>query len=1245
LQGQRLIDEQLREKSARDAKLSPLDKAYAALEAARTFGSGILATVGSLPTRAIKGEDAAQEYINQRMYIPTTEKGMDYVGNVGNFFEQLETKYKLPPVLPEAVALQNVMGPAAKQATKQAAKAAKPVVGKALEDYMFKQGLALPATVYHGSPHKFEKFDSSKIGTGEGAQAYGHGLYLAESPDVAIGYQKRLSDTTVPSSELSGLTGIPKKFIHEQLLSGMDNAGILQKSKSAKIQAMQWDKEDIAQGKAPSRIEFIKAMDEIPSILSNKAFKSEQGQLYKVDLPDETIAKMLDWDKPLSQQAPGVRDVLEKLQQTQQVFTTRQAPVKGMVEVVAPTGEGMGFYKPNEVEEAIQNLTAGFMRNAGGRPLEGGEIVERLERALGRPEAASVLKGSGIPGIRYLDADSRAAGKGTSNFVVFPGEEDALTILERNQQPIKKQSTRLADNPDTMMMEVEDQKFVGGGMAKKIAKTAAKAVEKELALPSKLPRAKPRSKEDLRPLAQEMAEATRGDFYRPEPSKSVNPAGKSFDQWKAEQSLVHDIRPTAKHQAIPRSDIEKQKGMVKMGISGDTTVAEQVLHEAGPYALDIPSPQHGGALYGLGGEGAWASNNPIAATVQKRINEISQAYGNAPVLGQYMQMGKLGSDFALHFADANLRAIDLSKMSKDQIEMVNELIRKGSPKSGPRPSFPGIEDKESAYLHFAIDPEIRKHFNAIMQKPTYTESLGLPDGRIIHHAITEPELRNLPVTTTGFSQMELVPGYDPEKLLLSEHPTYSHVIPGNLKSPLTRTQYHTPAQVEFSDVHEYLTKSGPRKYDEKDMTRMYQTSTPRQIIDQQHIDEIRMFEELMKEYGGKKKGGAITKDQKFVGGGIAKAAKTAAKSAVATRELEKQAVLRAEAAAKSAAKQALMPQYNEAVKGQTQKQKPLSFEQWKSINYPEGTQGLQNAPQKQTFKYPQEEAMRLAQQRAALPIEQGGLGLPANNTPEQRAKAMGISTDAYHGTKQDITGAFKPGYDDNLAFVTKSPEFASKWIGKGKLQQRSGEQAQQEVKSAEDAYREIKLKNMKYDDALNDLKGEEFNTEYDRRSALARAEAEAEFGSRGSPDVIHSTVYPLKVEANRTFNPETDMDVMAEFFEKNEIPPKVQDLYASGNYMMYETKPVVAYLKSKGYDSMRLRESTGDDYPTIAVFNPETTRSRFAAFDSFRKTAATAAAMGVAAPDLLAEENKANGGSVNLDAMYMAVNDAKFRRK
>ena len=57
------------------------------------------------------------------------------------------------------------------------------------------------AIVYHGSPHKFDRFDSSKIGTGEGAQAYGHGLYLADNKDVAATYRN-------PGGPRSGTTPI-----------------------------------------------------------------------------------------------------------------------------------------------------------------------------------------------------------------------------------------------------------------------------------------------------------------------------------------------------------------------------------------------------------------------------------------------------------------------------------------------------------------------------------------------------------------------------------------------------------------------------------------------------------------------------------------------------------------------------------------------------------------------------------------------------------------------------------------------------------------------------------------------------------------------------------------------------------------------------------------------------------------------------------------------------------------------------
>lgn len=48
-------------------------------------------------------------------------------------------------------------------------------------------------TAYHGSPHMFEKFDLGAIGTGEGAQAHGWGLYFAKDKKTAELYRERLS--------------------------------------------------------------------------------------------------------------------------------------------------------------------------------------------------------------------------------------------------------------------------------------------------------------------------------------------------------------------------------------------------------------------------------------------------------------------------------------------------------------------------------------------------------------------------------------------------------------------------------------------------------------------------------------------------------------------------------------------------------------------------------------------------------------------------------------------------------------------------------------------------------------------------------------------------------------------------------------------------------------------------------------------------------------------------------------------
>ena len=44
---------------------------------------------------------------------------------------------------------------------------------------------------YHGSPHDFERFSMDRIGTGEGSQAFGRGLYFAESPQTAAAYRPK----------------------------------------------------------------------------------------------------------------------------------------------------------------------------------------------------------------------------------------------------------------------------------------------------------------------------------------------------------------------------------------------------------------------------------------------------------------------------------------------------------------------------------------------------------------------------------------------------------------------------------------------------------------------------------------------------------------------------------------------------------------------------------------------------------------------------------------------------------------------------------------------------------------------------------------------------------------------------------------------------------------------------------------------------------------------------------------------
>lgn len=251
-------------------------------------------------------------------------------------------------------------------------------------------------TAYHGTPHTYEpteanplgEFDASKIGTGEGAQAYGHGIYLAESPNVAEKYKQRLSSSSYSKDNAL----IDSGLIWHKAADAASEIGKLHPDNAGQIssQIMDW----VDTGKKPET--FLKfnavspklkpayeaALQEYAGAIKNR------GSLYHVDLPDEMIDRMLDWDKPFLDQSQEIKD-----------FAKTMLP-------------------PRVYDRVLMERTGDFLEALG--VYKGGQA-----------KAAELLRQTGIPGIRYLDQGSRAGGQGTRNFVVFPGEEKKVKILER----------------------------------------------------------------------------------------------------------------------------------------------------------------------------------------------------------------------------------------------------------------------------------------------------------------------------------------------------------------------------------------------------------------------------------------------------------------------------------------------------------------------------------------------------------------------------------------------------------------------------------------------------------------------------------------------------------------------------------------------------------------------------------------------------------------------------------------------
>ena len=277
-------------------------------------------------------------------------------------------------------------------------------------------------TAYHGTPHTIKgKFDISKVGTGEGAQAYGHGMYFAENPSVAKEYQRKLSGWDTSTKLALGHHG------------GIDNAIAETEKRVNSYKTGNWAEHEKERANRLLQLNQ-KKLEELQAMKAG--MPEPTGNLYKVDIPDADIPNMLNWDLPISQQPKSVQKAFQSIMQKNvspegmdiggaKILDNRnkQTDPTQVQPWVMKSGDTMFGLTQKDVDQLISNETA--------KGLYG-----KLAADLGSQRAASeYLQSQGVKGIRYLDQGSRGK-SGTSNFVVF--EPSNVKILEQNSKPMTR---------------------------------------------------------------------------------------------------------------------------------------------------------------------------------------------------------------------------------------------------------------------------------------------------------------------------------------------------------------------------------------------------------------------------------------------------------------------------------------------------------------------------------------------------------------------------------------------------------------------------------------------------------------------------------------------------------------------------------------------------------------------------------------------------------------------------------------
>lgn len=638
-------------------------------------------------------------------------------------------------------------------------------------------------------------FDDAKIGTGEGAQAFGYGHYAAGGIGTGRNYRSSLLGSH-GIDDISTISGKPLSAHYSKLMDA-----------EAKGDPTAWEKlsilEDLEFGGDTLAVrETINDADKGFSQSTKDWFFNEvepnfdrPGALYKLNI-NTSDDKLIDYKADISEQPKAVQDVISKYREQFDEYVDDYGGVDLEDQM------GVDLYD-----------TIAVMLEQDRLPYANGSAIEQALENGQRDKAASLfLKEHGVDGIKYADGVSRRKNEKVYNYVVF--DPALITIAKKYGVSLPVAAKIAAGAATTYGVLQSDQ-----------AEAAAWSEGLEMIL------RKYHAGEKL--SGPEKSALTR--YTKALENRAVN----YREGMRRTGETVEVVTPQPPKKIITPEDMQ---GNVLVPVMGDKS-------RTGVEVKQIRGVKLSHSVFIEGGPGyaqqhakrkkAWASNKAAAEGKQSNIDKAAKETGLDP-LGVYVGMADSGSHFSVPVSELMLAQIPSLRIPKRDIKEFNDLIKTRFP------DFVGIDNKEvfdqiknqGRFKDAESSGELRKFIIDRMKLASWRDR-GFPVYDDVIQLVNEIELQDMDVGTAGRTVFEGIPGAKVEPG--APHETYSDDIAGLYKGSL---EIMVPPSIMFPKTFDKLAQKVDYKGDTlswQNRLDLLQKMHLHEVADQQWLDIQRTF--------------------------------------------------------------------------------------------------------------------------------------------------------------------------------------------------------------------------------------------------------------------------------------------------------------------------------------------------------------------------------------------------------------------